>query len=88
MDIVEQLRATPETGADPDMIFEAAEEIERLRRYIDALHGKGDVRHDYNGMCPDVTQPDSRDDECPACRILTHNANVSSAESGGGLGEA
>lgn len=24
MDIVEQLRATPETGADPDMIFEAA----------------------------------------------------------------
>ena len=31
MDIVEELRATPETGADPDMIFEAADEIERLR---------------------------------------------------------
>jgi len=31
MDIIEQLRATPETGADPDMIFEAADEIERLR---------------------------------------------------------
>lgn len=31
MDIVEQLRATPETGADPDIIFEAADEIERLR---------------------------------------------------------
>lgn len=30
-DIVERLRATPETGADPDMIFEAANEIERLR---------------------------------------------------------
>lgn len=31
MDIVERLRMTPETGADPDMIFEAADEIERLR---------------------------------------------------------
>jgi len=76
MDIVEQLRATPETGADPDMIFEAADTIERLRRYIDAMHGKGDVRHCYNGMCPDETQPDSRDDECPVCLLLTPNAEL------------
>jgi hypothetical protein len=77
MDIVEKLRATPETGADHDMIFEAADEIERLRRYVDALHGKNNVRHDYNGLCPDETQPDSRDDECPACRLLTPNAVMS-----------
>lgn len=31
MDVVERLRATPETGADHDLIFEAAEEIEQLR---------------------------------------------------------
>jgi hypothetical protein len=34
MDIVEQLRATPETGADPEMIFEAADVIERLRTLV------------------------------------------------------
>ncbi len=55
-------------------IVEQHEEIERLRRYIDAVHGKGDVRHDYNGLCPDETQPDSRDNECPACLLLTPNA--------------
>lgn len=49
-------------------------ELLRLRLYIDAMHGKGDVRHDYNGLCPDETQPDSRDDECPACTLLTPNA--------------
>jgi len=31
MDIVERLLATPETGADPDLIFAAAKEIEQLR---------------------------------------------------------
>ena len=25
----------------------------------------------YAGLCPDVTQPDSRDEDCPACRLLT-----------------
>lgn len=53
----------------------AALTIDRLRRYIDALHGKGNVRHAYSGRCPDETQPDSRDNECPACRLLlTPNA--------------
>lgn len=37
MDIVEQLRATPETGADPDMIFEAAALIEHLRCTVSKL---------------------------------------------------
>lgn len=36
MDIVERLHETTEKGADPDTIFEAAEEIERLRM---VLHG-------------------------------------------------
>lgn len=48
----------------------AALTIDRLRRYIDALHGKGSVRHAYSGRCPDETQPDIRDNECPACRLL------------------
>lgn len=34
MDIVERLRATSETGADPDTIFEAADEIDRLRNAL------------------------------------------------------
>lgn len=34
---VEQLRATPETGADPDMIFEAAALIEHLRCTVSKL---------------------------------------------------
>lgn len=53
----------------------AALTIDRLRRYIDALHGKGSVRHAYSGRCPDETQPDSRDDECPACRLLLELRN-------------
>ena len=31
MDIVERLLATPETGADPDLIFAVAKEIEQMR---------------------------------------------------------
>jgi len=31
MDVVERLRMTPETGADPDLIFEEADVIEQLR---------------------------------------------------------
>lgn len=27
-------------------------------------------KHDYAGLCPDETQPDSRDAECPACQVL------------------
>lgn len=34
MDIVERLRMTPETGADPDLIFAAVEEIEMLRANV------------------------------------------------------
>ena len=35
----------------------------------------GEINHIYNGLCPDFqTSPDSRDDECPACKILTDAA--------------
>ena len=34
----------------------------------------GKIPHDYRGFCPDKLQPDSRDDECPACKILTEAA--------------
>lgn len=47
----------------------AEDDCARLRAYIDALHGKGAVRHCYAGLCPDESQPDSRDSECPACRL-------------------
>lgn len=47
------------------------EENERLRRYADVMNGKpGTERHVFLGACPDNMQPDSRDDECPACRLL------------------
>lgn len=45
-------------------------EISRLRQYIDAMHGKGNVRHVYSGACPDELNPDARDEKCPACRLL------------------
>ena len=51
-DIVERLRATPETGADPDMIFEAADEIERLRNAIERALADSESG---NGWGPDVT---------------------------------
>lgn len=58
--------------------LDAAEEISRLRRYADAMNGKpGTERHIYRGLCPDNTQPDSRDHECPACRLLTPNVRES-----------
>jgi hypothetical protein len=33
--------------------------------------------HVYAGLCPDDTQPDSRDSECPACLILAAHATKS-----------
>lgn len=49
-------------------------EIERLRQYIGATLSKAGAGHIYAGSCPDEFQPDSRDDECPACRLLAHSA--------------
>lgn len=79
MDIVERLREFEHNWADKldmaDACQDAADEIERLRRYADAMNGKpGTERHIYNGACPDNGQPDSRDPECPACRLLVPNA--------------
>ena len=35
----------------------------------------GEIHHINNGLCPDFqTSQDSRDDECPACKILTDAA--------------
>ena len=35
----------------------------------------GEIHHINNGLCPDFqTSPNSRDDECPACKILTDAA--------------
>lgn len=54
MDIVDELRATPETVADPDMIFEAADEIERLRAELkkhDAWLGQAHC------LCSDLKVP-------------------------------
>lgn len=64
------------TGNDySDVLLDAAAEIERLRRYADAMNGKpGTERHIYSGLCPDNTQPDSRDPKCQACRLLVPNA--------------
>lgn len=45
-------------------------EIERLRQYIGATLSKAGVGHIYAGSCPDELYPDSRDDQCPACRMI------------------
>lgn len=37
-DIVERLRAVAETGCDPDLPIEAADEIDRLRAVIRETH--------------------------------------------------
>ena len=35
----------------------------------------GKVQHNYrSGLCPDEIQPDSRDPDCPACKILIEAA--------------
>ena len=35
----------------------------------------GEIPHNYrNGLCPDELQPDSRDPDCPACKILIEAA--------------
>lgn len=36
-----------------------------------SLIATGQVRHRYNGQCPDAVEgPHVRDPDCPACRIL------------------
>jgi hypothetical protein len=39
--------------------------VERLRALLTE-----DLPHIYEGQCPDPTQPDSRDTDCAACRLL------------------
>lgn len=75
-DIIKRLEAQINRMiTDGEVEQSAIDEIERLRRYADAMNGKpGTERHIYNGACPDNGQPDSRDPECPACRLLVPNA--------------
>ena len=28
-----------------------------------------EIPHDYQGLCPDESQPGSMDEDCPACKI-------------------
>lgn len=44
-------------------------EIELLRAALGTFLGKGPF-HIYEGSCPDSTQWNARDQECPACKIL------------------
>ena len=49
---------------------DAQAEIERLRAALAMVYqGAGPV-HDYLGLCPDPQQPNARDPECSACRVL------------------
>lgn len=52
-------------------LSDAAELITSMRQCISLLTG-GDcqIKHIYQGNCPDETQPLSRDNDCPACRLL------------------
>ena len=71
-DIIERLRATPETGADPDMIYETADEIERLRTELaerdryDAAILEAVQKHFEQNSYPIV----SRNCECLVCQAV------------------
>ena len=63
----------PKRGQDTTQTKRSAAFLERLA----ASKGKpvrvdtGQVRHLYNGECPDeVEGPDVRDPDCPACQVL------------------
>lgn len=44
-----------------------------IKKLIAVATGK--IPHNYrSGLCPDELQPDSRDPDCPACKILTDAA--------------
>ena len=44
-----------------------------IKTLISVASGK--IPHNYqSGLCPDELQPDSRDPDCPACKILTDAA--------------
>ena len=44
-----------------------------IKKLIAVATGK--IPHNYrSGLCPDELQPDSRDPDCPACKILTEAA--------------
>ena len=47
----------------------AAIEIHKLRAALAVYQGTG-PQHDFAGLCPDETQPNSRDRECEACKVL------------------
>ena len=49
--------------------------IEKMdtKTLIDIATGK--IPHNRSGLCPDELQPDSRDPDCPACKILIEAAH-------------
>ena len=54
------------------MIEARTEERDQYDAVIDGLVkvGTGEMRHLFNGVCPDMGGFDDRDPECPACQTL------------------
>jgi hypothetical protein len=52
MDIVERLNSVCEEGADPDLIYDAAAEIERLREFLRTIA--------FTGMTADDAEEHAR----------------------------
>lgn len=52
-------------AANPATVAALVAEVQRLRAAM--MNG---MHHVDNGLCADVTKPDARDPDCPACRLL------------------
>lgn len=60
------------TGPCPPDATHPTTELDALRARVAELEAalRGGVQHAYEGDCPDSTQPESRDPNCPGCRLL------------------
>ena len=68
------------TAMPDDLLRELARERGCVLVPRDVLDELLDAGHLYAGECPDPTQPDARDSQCPACRAMLATAASSERE--------
>jgi chromosome segregation ATPase len=59
---------------------ELAAALARVAELEKAMQAVSSLQHDYQGGCPDDLQPEARDSECAACRVLIDSASSAAGE--------
>lgn len=77
-------RANLQCGLSGDDADALLVEVTRLRGVVQGMLRLTEAQpvHAYAGLCPDVSQPNTFDPECPACVVIVEAAGMTSTEGG------